>query len=259
MNQAIIQQAENEVPLSGYNTDALWAPLFVNGDPKQGDLSANASPQQKFTGYLVGNSEAVDGYPVVPSTEFPSNPPIGQYILRQDYFPARLYRWSGNFWQYVDSQLRTPLTPGKGQTQRDTFVNNSNVFINTEGNAEPIIQTLSTLLYPGNGVSVIPNEHIVLYSPDPVFDLSMGTTQIITLFGDATPVFINPQLMQYTFIIIQDSIGGHTFNWSSLFRGAGIISPGEGTADMNTIATQTFTFVSGLYEMVADGPMSYGV
>jgi len=260
MNEAIVVQAENEVPLSGYNTDALWAPLFVNGDPKQGTLSANASPQQKFTGYLVGNGEAVDGYPVTPSTEFPHNPPKGQYVLRQDYFPARLYRWNGCSWQYVDSQVRTPLTPGKGHTQRDTFVNNSNVFINSEGNAEPIIQTLSTLLYPGNGISMeMPNEFVVQYSPDPVFDLSRGTTFIITLYGDATPTFINPQLTQYTFIIIQDSIGGHTFNWSSLFRGAGIISASEGTANANTIATQTFTFVSGIYEMVADGPMSYGI
>ena len=42
--------------------------------------------------------------------------------------------------------FRSPLTPGTGQTLRDTFINNSNVFINSSGNTEPIIQNLSTLL-----------------------------------------------------------------------------------------------------------------
>ena len=146
MNQAIVTQAEYETPMSGYNTDALFAPLFVNGDPKQGPLPANTSPQQKFTGYLVNSGEAVDGYPVTTATEFPSTPTTGQYVLRQDYFPARLYRFSGTAWTYVNTKQRTPLTPGTGQTQRDQFINNSNVFTNSSGNVEPVIQNLSNLL-----------------------------------------------------------------------------------------------------------------
>ncbi len=151
MNNAIINQAEYEVPKSGYNTDSLWAPLFVNGDPKQGTLPPSSSPQQKFSGYLVGNGEAVDGYPVTTSTTFPSSPSDGQYILRNDYFPARLYRWNGTSWQYVQSSVRTPLTPGTGKTQKDTFVNNPGTFTNSSGNTEPILQSLSNLLAPDLG------------------------------------------------------------------------------------------------------------
>ena len=146
MNEAIVTQAEFEVPESGYNTDALYTPLFVNGDPKQGTLPVGSSPQQRWTGYLVNDGEAANGYPVTPATEFPDSPTVGQYILRQDYFPARLYRWSGSVWEYVSTSQRTPLTPGTGQTQRDKFVNNSNVFINSQGKTEPIIQNISTLL-----------------------------------------------------------------------------------------------------------------
>ena len=146
VNQAIVTQAEFEVPKSGYNTDALWTPLFVNGNPSDGPLPANASPQQKFVGYLVNAGTAPNGYQVTPSLEFPSSPTVGQYILRQDYFPARLYRWSGVFWEYVSTDQRTPLTPGLGKTQKDNYINNSNVFVNSSGNIEPIIQNISTLL-----------------------------------------------------------------------------------------------------------------
>lgn len=151
INDAIVTQANVEVPASGYNTDNLWVPLFVNGDPKQSPLPPNASPQQKFTGYLVNNGEAVNGYPVTPTTSFPGSPTVGQYVLRQDYFPARLYRWSGVFWQYVNTEQRTSLNPGTGQTRRDTFVNNTNTFINSSGNIEPILQTLSNLFRPDEG------------------------------------------------------------------------------------------------------------
>jgi hypothetical protein len=154
MNEAIVKQAEAEVPKSGYNTDALFVPLYVDGDPKKGTLPIGSSPQQKFTGYLVNNGEAVNGYPVTPATEFPPNPADGQYVLRQDYFPARLYRFNNSVWQYVNTSERTGLTPGTGQTLRDKYVNNSNTFVNTSGNVEPIIQNLSTLLRIDQGGNI---------------------------------------------------------------------------------------------------------
>lgn len=146
MNDAIVTQAEYEVPASGYNTDALWTPLFVNGDPSQGTLPSNASPQQKFTGYLVNNGEAANGYPVTPAISFPDDAEDGTYILRQDYFPARLYVFHNSTWEYVSTEQRTKLTPGTGKTLRDKYVNNSNTFTNSSGNVEPVIQNLSNLL-----------------------------------------------------------------------------------------------------------------
>jgi hypothetical protein len=150
MNDAIVSQAEYEVPESGYDTDPLWAPLLVGGTVKGAPLPPGSSPEQKFTGFNVGGS-TVDGYPITPATEFPSSPTVGQYILRQDYFPARLYRWSGAKWVYVNSARRTPLTPGKGQTQRDQFINNSNTYVNSSNVAVPVLQDLSTLLRPDKG------------------------------------------------------------------------------------------------------------
>ena len=37
----------------------------------------------------------------------------------------------------------------------------------------------------------MPNEHIITYSANPIFDLSLGNTQIITLSGDATPIVVD--------------------------------------------------------------------
>lgn len=151
MNAAIVQQAEYEVPESGYNTDSLWEPLFIGGNPKNGPALVGSSPEQKFTGYLVGNGEAIDGYPVTTAIEFPDNPTVGQYILRQDYLPHRLYRWNGKIWQFVNDSVRTPLTLGKGNTLRDTFINNSNTFINNSNVSIPVLQNLDTLFRMDKG------------------------------------------------------------------------------------------------------------
>jgi hypothetical protein len=151
MDSAIVSQAEYDVPKSGYNTDALWTPLYVNGNPKDGVLPPGSSPEQKYTGYLVGNGKAVNGYQVTPAIAFPNNPTVGQYVLRQDYFPARLFRYTGKMWQYVNENVRTPLTNGLGETQRDTFINNSNTFINNANVVTPILQNLNNLFRPDKG------------------------------------------------------------------------------------------------------------
>ena len=265
-NDAVVAQAEFNLPLSGYDTNQLFAPLYVNGDPKQGPLPPGSSPEQKFTGYLVGNGEAVDGYSVTPATVFPDTPTTGQYVLRQDYFPARLYRWSGNVWQYVNSNVRTGLTPGTGQTMRDKYINNANTFVNSSGNTEPIIQTLSNLFRPDRetpsfppGEDTVPNtEYIVPFSPTPAYPLQLGSTMVITLTGDVTPVMTNPQSTLYTFVVFQDSVGQHTYNWPSNFIGAGNISPSWQTANPNTVASQTFAYIKTNNTFIATTNMTYG-
>jgi hypothetical protein len=151
MDSAIVTQAEYEVPESGYNTDALWAPLYIGGNPKNGPAPLGSSPEQKFTGYLTGNGEPIDGYPVTTATEFPSSPSMGQYILRQDYFPQRLFKWNGSAWQFVNKDVRSPLTPGTGLTQKDKFINNANTFVNNANIVTPVLQDLSELFRPDKG------------------------------------------------------------------------------------------------------------
>jgi len=151
INDAIVTQAQNDVPESGYDTEPLWAALFGKGNDTTTPLEETASPEQKWTGYLVDNGTAPNGYAVSSGTTFPDSPTVGQYVLRVDYMPGRLFRWSGNAWQAVSKSLRSPLTPGTGNTLRDVFVNDSNTFVNNSGNVISSSQNLSTLLRPDKG------------------------------------------------------------------------------------------------------------
>lgn len=127
INDAIVSEAENMAPFSGYDTTPLWAPLFSKGTANSTPWAPGSSPNQKFTGYLVADGTAANGYPVNNATSFPDDPATGDYILREDFVPPRLYRFSGKSWVAVSSKQRAKLTPGTGDTQRDFFINNSNV------------------------------------------------------------------------------------------------------------------------------------
>ena len=62
----------------------------------------------------------------VTGTAFPSSPSKGDYVLRLDYYPNRLFRYDGTRFVKVEDNVRTTLTPGAdNKTQRASFVNNS--------------------------------------------------------------------------------------------------------------------------------------
>jgi hypothetical protein len=127
INDAIVQEAENIVPFSGYDTEPLWAPLFAKGTRESTPWAPGSSPNQKFTGYLVADGTPIDGYPYTTANSFPISPSVGEYVLRADFIPPRLYRCNGNSWIAVSDVQRARLTPGTGNTERDFFINNSNV------------------------------------------------------------------------------------------------------------------------------------
>ena len=83
------------------------------------------------------------------SIAFPSNPDTGDYALRLDYFPNRLFRYDGVRWVKVEDGVRTDLTPGSdNKTQRSGFVNNSETITTTDRGTIPGRQSLSDLLKP---------------------------------------------------------------------------------------------------------------
>lgn len=168
INDAIIAQAQIDVPNSGYNTDRLYVePLTPDGQP--GDpigtrtdntqLSVSSTntlasagyvtPDTEIPAYLSGDGTAPNGWPVTAATSFPSSPRIGDYTLRTDYLPNRLFRFDGKRWIKIEDNVRTELTPGpNNQTQRSIFVNNQTTFTNVEGQTVPVRQSLSKALTP---------------------------------------------------------------------------------------------------------------
>jgi len=166
INTAVVQQAEADVPLSGYDTTHLFQLPTVNGlagDPLgtssdtslafadstiiTSDLSVNTA-LQAIQGYLVGDGKAPNNLPVTADIAFPASPYTGQYVLRLDYFPNRLFKWDGIKWVTVQDVNRQAMTGTKNQNQLGTFVNNDKTTRTNSGNHISQRQLLSTLLKP---------------------------------------------------------------------------------------------------------------
>ena len=170
INDAILLQSEIEVPLSGYDTVKFYifptnpdgTPADPNGvtiDGTQDTVDATypnvAGESQTPTsdgytmGYLTGDGVAPNGLPVTPGISFPSNPRQGDYSLRLDYFPNRLFRFNGKTWIKIEDDVRTDLTNGpSNQTLRSGFVNNTYTVSTTDLGNIPSRQSLSDLLKP---------------------------------------------------------------------------------------------------------------
>jgi len=160
INNAILQQAEVEVPASGYDNTGFYITPTQDGEPvnavEVGDGDSHAvdahTPQSNgyLVGYLTGNSIAPNGLNVTPGVSFPANPSVGEYALRLDYFPNRLFRFDGVRWVKIEDAVRTDLTPGSitNRTLRSGFVNNiANINTIDRGNISSR-QSLSDLLKP---------------------------------------------------------------------------------------------------------------
>lgn len=97
-------------------------------------------------GYLVGDAAAPNGLPTGSGISFPSNPKTGDYFLRTDYLPQQLFRWSGQLWVKISENIRTGTALGyDDQSQRASFINNSNVTVRTDGTTIPEKQALSQI------------------------------------------------------------------------------------------------------------------
>jgi hypothetical protein len=100
-------------------------------------------------GYLTGDGIAPNGLPVTPGVSFPLNPQEGQYALRLDYFPNRLFRFDGRAWIKIEDKVRTDLSNGPmNETLRSSFVNNTATVSTTDRGAIPSRQSLSEILKP---------------------------------------------------------------------------------------------------------------
>jgi hypothetical protein len=167
INDAILAEAELNVQYSGYDTQHLYIKPVTSdgtaGDPASvssdnyvitsDNINVTAdtgtlSPDKSIPGWLTGDGKAPNGLPVTSGISFPQNPSIGDYALRTDYLPNRLFRWDGRRWVKIEDNVRTNLTPGpQNQTQLSGFINNTNTFTNNSGEVTER-QSLSKALSP---------------------------------------------------------------------------------------------------------------
>jgi hypothetical protein len=153
INDALLVQAQSDVPLSGYDVTKFYILPTADGQP----AGAGPAPDDRITpksfgytmGYLVGDGQAPNGLPVTPGVHFPPNPTAGDYALRLDYFPNRLFRFSGTSWVKIEDNVRTDLDLATGAlTQRAGFVNNTYTVATSDQGNIPSRQSLSQILKP---------------------------------------------------------------------------------------------------------------
>jgi hypothetical protein len=168
INEAVVAQAEKDLPYSGYDTSGIFIqPLTAKGNEAASKvLTADASgsmmdttmnnsadlalisPDAKVQGYLTGDGLTPNGFPVESGVSFPAEPATGDYCLRVDYMPNRLFRYDGRRWVKIEDAVRTNLTPGaQNKTLKSGFINNQDTYTDRTGTHQQR-QGLSSVFKP---------------------------------------------------------------------------------------------------------------
>ncbi len=166
INNAVVAQAEADAPKSGFETSHFYT-VTDNEDGTialrtASDEEIDASglstvdqnienPRRKgYTGYLLnyGDGTAPNGAPYGFGIQFPRENQKGDYFLRTDFLPNRLFRYDGTRWVKVEDDLRMTLSNTLDRfTQKTSFINNTNT--NTiNGEIVEERQSLSKALKP---------------------------------------------------------------------------------------------------------------
>ena len=167
INDAIVGQAEADAPKSGYDTSHLYTlqvddnnnPELVTADEATIDASINSgnldasrvnqTPERSgYQGYLIGDGLAPNGEVFGHGISFPTASVKGDYFLRTDFLPNRLFRFDSQRWVKVEDAVRHNLTnsPNK-KTQKGTFINNTKT-TNIGGDTVIERQAISKALKP---------------------------------------------------------------------------------------------------------------
>ncbi|NBO27898.1 hypothetical protein EB118_18330 [bacterium] len=174
INNQVILQAEEDVPKSGYETRHFY---IIPEDDKgladvqdTTDLEIDASStminaaavlktpnKNYYVGWLTGDGVPPNGSPYNFGIVFPSNAIAGEFFLRTDYLPNRMYRYDGRNWVRFEDDVRMTIST-QGDTQatdpalvrrklKASFVNNLNTST-IAGQIVPERQSLSKALKP---------------------------------------------------------------------------------------------------------------
>lgn len=143
INDNLVLQAEADAPKSGYETQHFYTlsvdekgkAAIESVDSTQIDVSSaslDASRELKrpkrngYTGYLTGDGIAPNGVDFGHGITFPNSAADGDFFLRTDFLPNRLYRFDGRRWVKFEDNVRTTLSNTDTRNNyRGKFVNNS--------------------------------------------------------------------------------------------------------------------------------------
>jgi len=142
INDQVVAQAELDSPKAGFNYKQYYvAPIDERGnirtdnvnstDRISSDKPINAvidTPAASHYGfYLDGDGVAPNGNPAGFGISFPtSNVNSGDYFLRTDYLPNRLFRFDGTRWVKMEDSIRITMSnTDSKQNWKTKFINSS--------------------------------------------------------------------------------------------------------------------------------------
>lgn len=154
INDAVVAQAEVDAAKSGFDVSHYYT-VQSNDDGNveitktDADGSVEALPIRKgYIGYLLGTQDAPNGAALGHGISFPTNSQEGDYFLRTDFMPKRMFRYDGTRWIKVQDDVRMTLTNTDTRyTQKGTFINNTRSSV-IGGETVQERQSLSTALRP---------------------------------------------------------------------------------------------------------------
>jgi len=136
INDAVVEQAEADAGKSGYDIGHYYT---LNTD-KDGDVQVEQVGGETVTthpakpgydGYLLGDDGAPNGESFGHGIQFPLGAESGDYFLRTDFLPKRMFRYDGTRWVKVQDSVRMTMTNSNDRlTQKTSFVNNTDYTYN---------------------------------------------------------------------------------------------------------------------------------
>jgi hypothetical protein len=205
ITSAVLNQAEADAPRSGWDTSKFYTvqkdadgrvelitadtefldtSLQTQATDEQGNLLFDDDNNPVYVGvtaatvfrppeysdyegqWLVGDGQPPNGAPFTAGISFPLAATDGQYCLRTDYMPNRLFRFNGSRWVKMEDNVRMTmsnmgykevqsggspddvfLNKEVRQNQKSTFINNETVS-RINGKVVPEKQALSKVLRP---------------------------------------------------------------------------------------------------------------
>ena len=144
INDAVVKQAEADAAKSGYDTNHFFSLQtddngqveIVTTDTNELDASTQneladrvmQTPERSgYQGYLLGDGIPTNGEVFGHGISFPTGSIEGDFYLRTDFMPNRLFRYDGTRWVKQEDAARMTLTNTNTRShQKGTFINNTN-------------------------------------------------------------------------------------------------------------------------------------
>ena len=140
VNNAVVAEAEANTPKSGYDVDENFYTLAVDettGRKKVQQVAEDGSTitdsatptTHGYKGLLIGDEFAPNGSSFASGISFPLDSTEGDYFLRTDFLPQRMFRYDGKRWLKAHDVKRAPMNNDTTQTLRGSFINDIDSFI----------------------------------------------------------------------------------------------------------------------------------